>query len=41
MRESVYFHDSVMANIKTVKRYIDDGSGFFGGTVEQFTAPRL
>ena len=35
MRESVYSDDSVMANIKTVKRYIDDGSGFFDGTAKQ------
>ena len=37
MRESVYSIDSIMTHMKTIKRYIDDGSGFFDGTKEQFT----
>ncbi|KAL5269053.1 hypothetical protein ACHWQZ_G002772 [Mnemiopsis leidyi] len=37
MRKLVYDSEELMTNIKSVKRYIDDGSGVFSGTKRQFT----
>ena len=36
MRDMVYSDESLMRHIKSVKRYIDDGSGVFSGTKRQF-----
>ena len=36
MRDHVYSDESLMRHIKSVKRYIDDGSGVFSGTKRQF-----
>ena len=36
MRQLVYENEELMTNIKSVKRYIDDGSGVFSGTKRQF-----
>ena len=37
MRRVVYSDDRLMKNIVTLKRYIDDGAGFFDGTKRQFS----
>ena len=36
MRQEVYSNESLMAKIPALKRYIDDGAGFFSGTKRQF-----
>ncbi|KAL5269695.1 hypothetical protein ACHWQZ_G003229 [Mnemiopsis leidyi] len=36
MRDLVYSDETLMKHIKSVKRYIDDGSGAFSGTKRQF-----
>ena len=37
MRKVVYSDEQLMKNVSTVKRYIDDGAGFFDGTKRQFS----
>lgn len=37
LRELIYSDASLMEFVTTVKRFIDDGSGFFSGTKEQFS----
>ena len=37
LREVVYSDPTLMTNIVTTKRYIDDGGGFFEGTKRQFS----
>ena len=37
MRKVVYSDEHLMKNVSTVKRYIDDGAGFFDGTKRQFS----
>ncbi len=37
MRKVVYSDTQVMKSVKSVKRYIDDGAGFFDGTKRQFS----
>jgi hypothetical protein len=36
MRKAVYSDSTLMENIPTVKRYIDDGAGFFTGTADEY-----
>ena len=36
MRQEVYSNESLMAKIPALKRYIDDGAGFFSSTKRQF-----
>ncbi len=38
MRKVVYTDEQLMKNVVTVKRYIDDGAGFFSGTKRQFSS---
>ena len=37
MRKVVYSDDQLMKKMSTVKRYIDNGAGFFDGTKRQFS----
>ena len=37
MRKEVYSDETLMTKITSLKRYIDDGSGFFSGTKRQFS----
>ena len=37
MRKEVYSDESLMAKVASLKRFIDDGSGFFSGTKRQYT----
>jgi hypothetical protein len=37
MRKEVYSDESMMAKVTSLKRFIDDGSGFFAGTKRQYT----
>ena len=37
MREEVYSDKSLMSNITSLKRYIDDGKGFFSRTKRQYS----
>ena len=37
MRRVVYSDDCLMKNIVTLKRYINDGAGFFDGTKRQYS----
>ena len=36
MRERVYNDKKLMKNVKHIKRYIDDGAGFYVGSSDQF-----
>ena len=37
MRKEVYSNERVMSKITSLKRFIDDGSGFFSGTKRQYS----
>ena len=37
MRKEVYSKESMMTKVSSLKRYIDDGAGFFSGTRRQFS----
>ena len=37
MRKEVYHNEPLMSKITAIKRFIDDGSGFFSGTKRQFS----
>ena len=37
MRETVYNDESLMENVLSLKRYVDDGAGLFSGTKRQFS----
>ena len=41
MRKEVYSDPALMANITALKRYIDDGSGFFSGTQAEFSTLKI
>ena len=36
LRKKVYANATLMTNIKSIKRFIDDGAGLFNGTLRQF-----
>ena len=38
MRKAVYGKSNLMSNVKEAKRYIDDGAGFYSGSIRSFEA---
>ena len=36
LQKKVYANETLMKNIKSIKRFIDDGTGLFNGTLRQF-----
>ena len=36
LQKKVYANETLMKNIRSIKRFIDDGAGLFNGTLRQF-----